>query len=141
MSLHIQAGLEPELEPMSEINTTPLVDVLLVLLVMLIITIPIQLHAVNLEMPGLNAPQPATPPEVVELEILPGAQFAWNGRRLADRAALEELLREAAAKPDPPELHVRPLRGAKYETVAQALSSAQRLGLVKIGLVGSEQFR
>jgi biopolymer transport protein ExbD len=141
MGLNIRAGVEPDPEPMVEINTTPLVDVLLVLLVMLIITIPIQLHAVNLEMPGRNAPPPATPPEVVQLEVNPGARFVWNGEVLADRAALEAKLREAAAQGDPPEIHVRPHARAKYEAVAQALSSAQRMGLVKIGLVGSEQFR
>ena len=138
--MHIRAGTEPDPEPMVDINTTPLVDVLLVLLVMLIITIPIQLHAVDLEMPGRNAPQPAVPPVVVQLEVNPAGQFVWNGEPLADRAALDARLREAAAQADPPELHVRPDRRAKDEPVAAALTSAQRAGLVKIGIVGMEQF-
>ena len=127
-------------EVMVEINTTPLVDVLLVLLVMLIITIPIQLHSANIEMPGLRAPQPPVPPRVVQVDVTPGGQFLWNGEALAGRDALEGRLREAAAQPDPPEIHLRPHRSAKYEAVAAVLSSAQRLGLQKIGLVGSEQF-
>jgi len=138
--MHIRAGTEPDPEPMVDINTTPLVDVLLVLLVMLIITIPIQLNAVDLEMPGRIAPRPAVPPVVVQLEVNPAGQFVWNGEPLADRAALEARLREAAAQADPPEIHVRPDRRAKYEPVAAALTSAQRAGLVKIGIVGMEQF-
>jgi biopolymer transport protein ExbD len=135
--MQIKAGTEPDPEPMVDINTTPLVDVLLVLLVMLIITIPIQLHAVDIEMPGRNAPLPPKPPEVVELRVAPGGQFAWNGEALADRAALEQRLREAAGSETQPEIHVRPHPQARYESVAAALSSAQRAGLQKIGVVGS----
>jgi biopolymer transport protein ExbD len=138
--MHIRAGSEPDPEPLVDINTTPLVDVLLVLLVMLIITIPVQLHAVSLEMPGRQAPQPAQPPAVVQLEVDAAGRFVWNGEPLADRAALEARLRAAAREPDPPEIHLRPDRGARYAAVAAALTSAQRLGLVKIGLVGTEQF-
>ena len=138
--MHIRAGTEPEPEPLVDINTTPLVDVLLVLLVMLIITIPIQLHAVDLEMPGRNAPVPLVEPARVQLEVNPGGRYVWNGEPLADRAALEQKLRAAAAEAEQPELHLRPHRLAKYDAVAAALSSAQRAGLVKIGLVGAEQF-
>jgi biopolymer transport protein ExbD len=127
-------------EVMVDINTTPLVDVLLVLLVMLIITIPIQLHSVNLEMPSPNAPQPPTEPVIVQLEVTPTGAFRWNGDLLAGRDELDRKLAEAAAQPDQPEIHLRPDAHAKYEVVAAALASAQRLGLVKIGLVGSEQF-
>jgi biopolymer transport protein ExbD len=127
-------------EVMVDINTTPLVDVLLVLLVMLIITIPIQLHSVNLEMPSPNAPQPPTEPVIVQLEVTPAGGFRWNGEMLASRDELEQRLRDAAAQPDQPEIHLRPDAHAKYDMVAAALASAQRYGLVKIGLVGSEQF-
>jgi biopolymer transport protein ExbD len=123
-----------------DINTTPLVDVLLVLLVMLIITIPIQLHAVDIEMPGRNAPRPLQQPVVVQIDIQPGGLFVWNGEPLADRAALETRMREAAGQAEQPEIHLRPHRQARYESVAAALTSAQRLGLVKIGVIGSEQF-
>ena len=138
--MYIRAGREPDPEPMVDINTTPLVDVLLVLLVMLIITIPIQLNAVSLEMPGRQAPRPPVPPAVVQLEVDAAGRFLWDGEPLADRAALEARLREAAAQPEQPEVHVRADRRAKYEPVAAALTSAQRLGLTKIGIVGTEQF-
>lgn len=134
--MHIRAGTEPEAEPMVDINTTPLVDVLLVLLVMLIITIPIQLHAVDVEMPGRNAPVPPAPPVVVQLDVDALGRFAWNGELLAGRAALETKLREAAAEANQPEIHLHPDPHAKYDAVAAALSSAQHLGLQKIGLVG-----
>lgn len=139
--MNIRAGTEPEFEPMADINTTPLVDVLLVLLVMLIITIPIQLNAVDLEMPARNAPQPPRPPVIVQLAVDPAGRFLWNGEPLRDRAALEARLRDAAAaQPEQPEIHVRPDRHARYDAVAAALTSAQRLGLQKIGIVGMEQF-
>jgi biopolymer transport protein ExbD len=138
--MHIRAGTEPDPEPMVDINTTPLVDVLLVLLVMLIITIPIQLHAVDLEMPGRSTP-PLEPPAVVQLDVAPGGQVAWNGEPLADRAALEQRLRDAAGQAPQPEIHLRPHPRAKYDTVAAAMSTAQRLGLQKIGLVGTEDLR
>ena len=138
--MHIRAGTEADPEPIVDINTTPLVDVLLVLLVMLIITIPIQLQAVSLEMPGRNAPPPQEPPVVVQLDIDAAGRFLWNGEPLADRAALDAKLREAAGQPQQPEIHVRPDRRAKYEAVAAALTSAQRQNLQKIGIVGMEQF-
>jgi biopolymer transport protein ExbD len=127
-------------QEMADINTTPLVDVLLVLLVMLIISIPVQLHAVNLEMPATQAPPPPAEPRIVRLDVTPGGAFVWDGQVLANRDELEARLREAAAQADQPEIHLRPDRRAKYESVAAALAAAQRLGLVKIGLVGSEQF-
>jgi biopolymer transport protein ExbD len=134
------AGMDPEPEVMVDINTTPLVDVLLVLLVMLIITIPIQLHSVDIEMPGRQAPPPLVEPEVVQIDVTPAGMFVWNGEPLAGRAELEARLRTASAQPEQPEIHLRPNRTAKYDTVAAALAAAQRLGLSKIGLVGSEQF-
>jgi biopolymer transport protein ExbD len=138
--MHIRAGTEPDPEPMVDINTTPLVDVLLVLLVMLIITIPIQLNAVSIEMPARNQPLPPRPPVIAQVDVLPGGLYLWNGEPLADRAALDARLQQAAREPDPPEIHIRPHRQAKYDAVAAALTSAQRHGLQKIGVVGSEQF-
>jgi len=138
--MHIRAGAEPDPEPLVDINTTPLVDVLLVLLVMLIITIPVQLNAVSLEMPGQRAPLPAVEPAIVQLEVDAAGRFVWNGEPLAGRGALEAKLRAAAAEANQPEIHLRPDPRAKYEPVAAALTSAQRLGLAKIGLVGTEQY-
>ncbi|MDB5871595.1 MAG: biopolymer transport protein ExbD/TolR [Ramlibacter sp.] len=132
---------DSEAEVMADINTTPLVDVLLVLLVMLIITIPIQLHSVNIEMPGSNTPPPPVQPEVVQIDVTPAGTYLWNGQALSGRAELDARLQQAAsAQPEQPEIHLRPNRLAKYDSVAAALASAQRLGLTKIGLVGSEQF-
>ncbi len=140
MAIKIGAGDEGDAQVMVDINTTPLVDVLLVLLVMLIITIPIQLHTVNLEMPGASAPMPPTPPEVVRIDVNAAGQYVWNGETLAGREALETRFAQLSALAEQPEIHLRPDRAAKYDAVAAALASAQRLGLLKIGLVGAEQF-
>jgi biopolymer transport protein ExbD len=113
---------------------------MLVLLVMLIITIPIQLHSVNLEMPSASAPPPLVEPQVVKIDITAAGHLLWNGELLPDRAALEARLAQAAAQADAPEIHLRPDRRAKYDTVAGVLAAGQRHGLGKVGLVGSEQF-
>jgi biopolymer transport protein ExbD len=123
-----------------DINTTPLIDVMLVLLVMLIITIPIQLHSVNLNLPTGNPPPPLVKPEVLKIDIDATSVVYWNGEPLPDRATLEERIKTAAAQAVQPELHLRPDKAARYEIVAGVMVSAQRLGLTKIGIVGSEQF-
>jgi biopolymer transport protein ExbD len=136
---------------MIDINTTPLIDVMLVLLVMLIITIPIQLHSVNLNMPVGHPPPPPVPPEVVKIDIAPTGTIDWdgktepgsvywNGEAIPDRATLESLLYAAAKQPVQPELHLRPDKLSKYDLTAGVMASSQRLGLTKIGIVGSEQF-
>jgi biopolymer transport protein ExbD len=127
-------------EVMMDINTTPLIDVMLVLLVMLIITIPIQLHSVNLNMPTGTPPPQVVPPEILKIDIDAAGTVFWNGTPVQDRAELEDKIRAAAAQPIQPELHLRPDKGAKYSIVAAVMASSQRLGLTKIGLVGSEQF-
>jgi len=123
-----------------DINTTPLIDVMLVLLVMLIITIPIQLHSVNLNLPTGNPPPPLVKPEVMKVDIDFASVVYINGEPVTDRAALEERFTTAAAQQVQPELHLRPDKKAKYEVVAGVMASAQRLGLTKIGIIGSEQF-
>jgi biopolymer transport protein ExbD len=125
---------------MIDINTTPLIDVMLVLLVMLIITIPIQLHAVNLNMPVGNPPPQLVKPEVVKIDIDPSSQIYWNAEAVPNRADLEERLRTIATVDPQPELHIRPDKRAKYDVVAAVLASAQRLGVTKLGIIGSEQF-
>jgi biopolymer transport protein ExbD len=132
------SGKEPDV--MIDINTTPLIDVMLVLLVMLIITLPIQLHSVNLNMPVGNPPPPLVKPEVVKIDIDNTSRIYWNGEIVEDRAVLEEKIASAAAQPTQPEIHLRPDKNAKYSQVALVLASAQRLGLTKIGIIGSEQF-
>ena len=126
-------------EVMVDINTTPLIDVMLVLLIMLIITIPVQTHAVKLDLP-VNAPQaPVQPPPVVSIGVDFDGTITWDGQIVADRTSLESRLRQVAAAPDQPEVHVRPDHLATYKYVALVLASAQRLGVTKIGLVGSEE--
>jgi biopolymer transport protein ExbD len=125
---------------MVDINTTPLIDVMLVLLIMLIITIPIQTHAVKLNMPVGSPPPPPVPPEVVTIEVDFDGTLIWNGRVLQDRQELEQRLRAAAEMPVQPEVHLRPNKLVKYESVAMVMASAQRLGMTKIGLIGNEQF-
>jgi len=125
---------------MMDINTTPLIDVMLVLLIMLIITIPIQLHAVNLNMPVGNPPPQAIKPEVVKLDIDERSVVFWNGEEIDDRATLEAKMRAAAEQPLQPEVHLRPNKLARYEVVAAVMASTQRIGLTKMGIVGSEQF-
>ena len=127
-------------EPMVDINTTPLIDVMLVLLIMLIITIPIQTHAVKLYMPQANPPPPTAQPAVVDLAIDFDGTITWNGTTIPDRAALESYLHSAAVQDPQPEIHLNPNKLVKYASVAMVLAEAQRLGVVKIGLVGNEQF-
>jgi biopolymer transport protein ExbD len=125
---------------MVDINTTPLIDVMLVLLIMLIITIPIQLHSVNLNMPVGHPPPPPTPPVVVSIDVDFDGTVYWDGELVPNRASLEEHLRSVAEQPDQPEVHLRPNKLATYKYVAEVMASAQRIGVQKIGLVGNEQF-
>ena len=131
-------GGDPDV--MVDINTTPLIDVMLVLLIMLIITIPIQTHAVKLNMPVGNPPPPAVPPEVVTIEVDFDGTVLWNGETVADRPTLEAKFRGAAAQQVQPEFHLRPNKIVTYKHVAGVMASAQRLGITKIGLIGAEQF-
>jgi biopolymer transport protein ExbD len=127
-------------EVMMDINTTPLIDVMLVLLIMFIITIPIQTHAVKMNMPtGPSAPPPV-PPEIVRIDVDFDGTVGWNGIIVAGRADLENRLAQIAALPVQPEVHLRPNKLVTYKHVAGVLASAQRLGVTKIGLVGNEQF-
>jgi biopolymer transport protein ExbD len=134
------SGSSGEPEVMMDINTTPLIDVMLVLIIMLIITIPVQLHSVNLNMPIGNPPPPAKEPVVVTIDVDFDGTVLWNGEALPDRHALEVKLQETAAIPDQPEVHIRPNKLVEYKSVAMVLASAQRLGVTKLGMVGNEQF-
>ena len=141
MAMNVGTGAgSKDPDVMIDINTTPLIDVMLLLLVMLIITIPIQLHAVNLNLPIGNPPPPLTLPEVVKLDIDEDSKVYWNGEVVPDRATLEAKIAAVAQQSVQPEVHLRPNKLAKYAVVAGVMASAQRLGLTKIGIVGSEQF-
>jgi biopolymer transport protein ExbD len=138
MSMSVGGGGEGE--PMMEINTTPLIDVMLVLLIMFIITLPVMTHAVKLDMPRqTNAPPPDVVIEPIRLDIDWDGTVIWNGSPV-QLDALEGYFRVEAAKSPQPELHVRPDRRANYDTVAKVLALAQRNGMQRIGFVGNEQF-
>ncbi len=140
MAMQVGPGAGSEPEVMVDINTTPLIDVMLVLLIMLIITIPIQTHAVKLNMPVGNPPPPLEPPTVVRIDVDFDGTVFWNGEVVEDRPTLEARLRGAADLPVQPEFHLRPNKLVTYKHVAGVMASAQRLGITKIGLVGAEQF-
>jgi biopolymer transport protein ExbD len=127
-------------EPIMDINTTPLIDVMLVLLVMLIITIPIQLHSVNLNLPVGTPPPSQIKPEVVKIDIDAQSRIYWQGLPVADRTELEAKMQVAATQAVQPEIHVRPHKLALYKTFAEVMVSANHAGLSKLGVVGSEQF-
>ena len=137
MAMNVGSGGEGEV--LVEMNTTPLIDVMLVLLTLLIITIPIQTHAVKLDMPRPNNAPPPAPPETVELVVDFDGTILWNGSpvQLTD---LDGYLRDAATKDPQPEIHLSPNRLARYEWVTEVLARAQRLGVTKIGFVGVDQY-
>jgi biopolymer transport protein ExbD len=126
-------------EVMMDINTTPLIDVMLVLLVMLIITIPIQLHAVNLEMPVGVPPDNTIKPEKVQIDIDDKSLVYWQGLPVT-AAELDEKMTIVAQQPVPPEIHLRPNKDAQYAVFANVLSTTKRKGLNKVAVIGSEQF-
>ena len=128
-------------EVMVDINTTPLIDVMLVLLIMLIITIPIQTHAVKLNMP-VSRPEtpPPVPPTIIEIVVDFDGQIGWNNEVIKDRGDLEAHLYRITQLPDQPEVHLIPNKLAPYKYVAEVMAEAQRLGVTKIGIVGNEQF-
>jgi biopolymer transport protein ExbD len=139
MAMQVGGGGDED-APMMDINTTPLIDVMLVLIIMLIITIPIQTHAVKMNMPVGPSSPPPRPPEIVRIDVDFDGTIGWNGTIVADRAELENKLAMVAAQPDQPEVHLRPNKLVSYKVVAMVMASAQRLGVTKIGLVGNEQF-
>jgi biopolymer transport protein ExbD len=126
-------------EAMVEMNTTPLIDVMLVLLVLLIVTLPVQTHAVKLDMPAPNATPPTVVPETVELGVDFDGSITWNGATV-DRGTMDAYFEDAAKKVPQPEIHVNPNRLAKYDAVAKVLADAQRLGATHIGFSGIDQY-
>jgi biopolymer transport protein ExbD len=126
-------------EVMVEMNTTPLIDVMLVLLVLLIVTLPVQTHAVKLDMPAPNATPPTVVPETVELGVDFDGTVTWNGATV-DRGTMDAYFADAAKKNPQPEIHVNANRLAKYDAVARVLADAQRLGATHIGFTGIDQY-
>ena len=134
-------GDSDEMDVVVDMNTTPLIDVMLVLLIMLIVTIPIQTHAVKLDLPAGNPPPPPVPPVVVTIDVDFDGTILWNGEAVPDEAALQQHLREAAKTDPQPEVHLNPNKLAPYKDVAHVMADAQRLGVQRLGLVGNEEFR
>ncbi|HKT62902.1 MAG TPA: biopolymer transporter ExbD [Paraburkholderia sp.] len=141
MGMNVGSGAgSDEPDVMVDINTTPLIDVMLVLLIMLIITIPIQMHSVKMNLPVGNPPPPPHPPQVVQIDIAQDGAVNWNGAAVRGGPALDAKFREVAAAADQDEIRLRPDKAAPYRAVAEVLASAQREGATKIGLIGNEQF-
>ncbi len=138
MSMNVgNASGDPEV--LMDINTTPLIDVMLVLLVMLIITIPIQLHAVSLDMPVGTPPTNNIKPEKIQIDIDDKSIVYWQGLPVS-AAELETNMANVAAQPTQPEVHIRPNKASQYSVFANVLSSSKRKGLTKMAVIGSEQF-
>jgi biopolymer transport protein ExbD len=127
--------------PLSEINMTPLIDVMLVLLIIFIITIPSQTHAVKIDNPLPPPPNqpPPPPPEVINLGIDFDGTILWNSSPV-DRTTLQGYISEEASKQPQPEVHITVDKFAKYEIVAQTLADLQHRGLKKIGFVNNDFF-
>lgn len=127
---------------MVEMNTTPLIDVMLVLLVMLIITIPLQMHAVNVEMPVGAEQAPPVPLKVVKIEVNAKSEILWDGQVVPDRATLAAKMQAEAslAVDKQAEIHFMPNRAAKYDVVAGVMAAAQRANLQKIGMANIDDF-
>jgi biopolymer transport protein ExbD len=125
---------------MSEINMTPLVDVMLVLLIIFIITVPVINNAVKIDLPRATSQPSDTKPPHVELSIDAVGQYTWNGAALAPDA-LKSRMAEVATQQPQPELHLRADRQTPYEKVAQVMAAAQSSGLGKIGFVTDPSIR
>jgi biopolymer transport protein ExbD len=141
MSMNVSSS-SGEDESMIDINMTPMIDVLLVLIIYLIINLPIATHAIKLDLPrpNPNAQQKDVEPVVIDLEIDFDGSYYWNGAEVADMPTLDSYFRQAAKEVPQPELHIKPNPRVRYDFVAKALSSAQRNQLLRMGFVGQEAY-
>jgi len=139
MGMNVGNSRSNEPEVMMDINTTPLIDVMLVLLVMLIITIPVQLHAVNLDMPVGTPPANNIKPEKIQIDIDENSLVYWQGLPVT-AGELETNMDAISQLPSQPEVHIRPNKGSQYAVFANVLSTSKRKGLTKMAVIGSEQF-
>jgi len=129
-------------QPMMDLNTTPLIDVMLVLLIMFIITIPIQTHAVKVDLP-INDPNnqpPPIDPQKNKVVIDPAGTITWNGAPV-DKVTLQQYLEATKAINPEPELHFQPDPQARYARVDEVLAVIKRSGVSKLGFIGNEQYR
>ncbi len=128
---------EPD-EVMNEINMTPLVDVMLVLLIIFIITIPVMKHSVSIDLPRATNQPDNVKPETVRLSVTADGSYYWNENRIEDAELLPRLQAESTKEPQP-ELHIRGDKEVRYERVAQAMSAARNAGVRKIGFITEPQ--
>ena len=140
MGMSVGSDSTHEDEGIVDINTTPLIDVMLVLLIMMIITIPLQTHSVAIDLPQGNPPPSTEQPKLVTVSINYDNSISWNSEPVNSEAALQAHFQAAAAEGDQPEVHIHPDRLADYKTVAHVMADAQRLGVTKLGIVGLDQF-
>ena len=136
------SGGKDDGEPMMEMNTTPLIDVMLVLLIMLIVTIPPQSHAVKVDLPQPSPNQPQNPvePQKNKVTIEPDGRVYWNGSEI-DLVTLRQYLDQSVQITPEPELHFQPNPEARYERVDEVLAVIKRSAVTKLGFVGNEQYR
>ena len=121
-------------EVMNEINMTPLVDIMLVLLVIFIITIPVMQHAVNIDLPRASNQVNTAKPETIRLDVDASGAYFWNNASIQESDLAAKLAAVAAAEPQA-ELHIRGDRAVRYERVARVMAAAQRAGVKKIGFI------
>lgn len=137
MAMAVGGGQEGD--PVSEINTTPLIDVMLVLLVMLLITLPPERHAVNLDTPIPPPPDAPPPPpneiEPIRIQIEQSGVIMWMGEEVT-RTELDRRLAIEASRAEQPEIHIEPNRRAKYGVIAHVMAAVQRNELKKMGVIG-----
>ena len=134
----MNVGSSTESDVMVELNTTPLIDLMLVLIVMLIMSLPPQTHAVKLDMPVTKSEPPPVPPPVIDITIDFDSTIYWNNEPITSVTQLTNYLSAAAVSEPRQEIHLRPNKLAKYDQVAKVLATAQRLGVKNIGFVGNE---
>jgi biopolymer transport protein ExbD len=137
MGMNVGSG-SGEGDMMVEMNTTPLIDLMLVLIVMLIMSLPPQTHAVKLDMPVTNSEPPPEPPPVIDIVVDFDGSIYWNSEVISSANQLKSYLIQAATAEPRPEIHLKPNKLAKYDSVAKVLATAQRLGVKNIGIVGNE---
>jgi biopolymer transport protein ExbD len=128
-------GTQDEIDDvMNEINMTPLVDVMLVLLIIFMITVPVMKHSVEIDLPRASTQPPDIKPQTVRLSVDAQGRYWWNETEVRDEDLPRMLKAEAARQPQP-ELHIRGDKSVRYERVAQAMAAAQQAGLRKIGFI------
>jgi len=137
MGMNVGSG-SGEAEVMVEMNTTPLIDLMLVLIVMLIMSLPPQTHAVKLDMPVTSPPTDVEPPPVIDIVVDFDGSIYWNSELITSGDRLQSYLKSAARAEPRPEIHLKPNKLAKYDAVAKVLATAQRLGVKNIGILGNE---